>query len=127
MSYEKVDLSERSHRLLRNVCRCGVTFVLGITMTFASQKAVKYGSDTLNGIKTEMTEGRADNGHWVEFISPKIEKPLKTLGDALKTIGAVGIAGLSGWGLVPKKRRETMTEDTKFLYTAAKGKFLEND
>ncbi len=126
-NYEEVDLSTREHRLLKNVCRCGATFALGVTMTLATEKAMQYGSDTLKGIRTEVTEGRADNGHWVQFISPKVDKPLKTLGDALKTIGAVGIAGLSGWGLVPSKRRKTMTEDTKVLCAAAKGKLFEHD
>ena len=118
-NYEPVDLSARKDRLLRNVCRCGITFGFGLTMAVASQKAVQYGSDTMKGIRTEVTEGRADNGHWVQFISPKVDKPLKTMGDALKTIGAVGIAGLAGWGLVPSKRRKTMSDDTKALLKAA--------
>ena len=120
-NYESVDLSTRKDRMLKNICRCGVTLGLGLTMTVASQKAVQYGSDTMNGIRTEVTEERADNGHWVQFISQKVDKQLKTMGDALKTIGAVGIAGLAGWGLVPSKRRKTMSEDAKVLSKAIMG------
>ena len=122
-NYEPVDLSGRRNRLLKNVCRCGVTLGLGLIMAKAAEKAVEYGGDTLKGFRTETTQGRADNGHWVEFVSPKVDQPLKTLGDALKTVGAAGIAGLAGWGLIPKRRRETMSEDAKALYMVAKREF----
>lgn len=124
-NYESVDLSTRSHRLLKNICHCGVTFGLGLTMAVTSQTAVQYGSDTLKGFRTEVTEGRADDGHWAQFITPKVDKPLKTLGDAVKMIGSAGIAGLALWGLNPKKRREKMSEDAKILALAAKRKFQE--
>ena len=120
-----VDLSTRKNRLLKNVCRCGVTLALAAITTKGMEKGVQYAGDTLGGIKTEITEGRADNGHWVEFVEVKAEKPLKTLGDALKTVGAFGIAGLAGWRLVPKKRRETMSADMQALYAAAKRNFNE--
>ena len=126
-NYESVDLSKRANRLLKNVCRCGVTLTLGLVMAKGAEKTIEYGGDTLKGFRSEKNEGRADNGHWVEFITPKVDNPMKTIGDALKTVGAVGIAGLAGWGLIPKKRRETMSEDTNALYLAAKGKFMEND